>query len=122
MFQWLTGELEYTAGTVHEGIDWERINSGNVTSHKFKRVTQHQFEEHNQVAEWGDWYLSTSNDDDVRRPPAEREHLLQENTEHIIRQLTYQIGEDYTVRGNFANKTFLPNTVDTRFRNIDDDW
>jgi hypothetical protein len=36
--------------------------------------------------------------------------------------MTYQSGADVTVRGNFLNKGDLPNTQDTNYRAINDNW
>lgn len=36
--------------------------------------------------------------------------------------ISYQTGVDLTVRGNFVTNSTLPNTKDTTFRAINDDW
>jgi len=36
--------------------------------------------------------------------------------------LTYQSGSDVNVRGNFLNNGVLPNTQDTNYRAISDNW
>jgi hypothetical protein len=36
--------------------------------------------------------------------------------------MTYQSGADVTVRGNFLNMGDLPNTQDTNYRAINDNW
>lgn len=58
------------------------------------------FNEFNQQAEWGYWYYSTDN----------------------TTALTFQSGTDNTVRGNFIRTGSLPNTNDTNFRAIFDDY
>jgi len=36
--------------------------------------------------------------------------------------MSYQSGQDVTVRGNFLSNGDLPNTQDTDYRAINDDW
>ena len=36
--------------------------------------------------------------------------------------MTYQIGQDTVVRGQFVNNKALSNSVDTRYRAVGDDW
>jgi hypothetical protein len=36
--------------------------------------------------------------------------------------MTYQSGQDVIVRGNFLNNGTLPDTQDTDYRAISDDW
>ncbi|KAM7186314.1 protein of unknown function (DUF1793) domain containing protein [Naviculisporaceae sp. PSN 640] len=96
---------EFASGSVHNQIKWQttmatRSNGRNLTFHNFKRSTPQVFKEHEQVAEWGEWYFTTGSS----------------------RDLTYQTGKDEVVRGTFANKTVLQNTIDTGFRNINDNW
>ncbi|KAH9841230.1 DUF1793-domain-containing protein [Teratosphaeria destructans] len=75
-------------------------STGGIAYHQVYRQQQLNFSETNQQADWGYWYYATDN----------------------IAALTYQSGEDATVRGNFLNNGYLPDTQDTNYRAIDNDY
>ena len=64
------------------------------------RQEQLVFSESNNQADWGYWYWASSNGPGY----------------------TYQSGEDVIVRGAFASNGALPNTQDTNYRAINDNW
>jgi hypothetical protein len=64
------------------------------------RQNQLLFSEIEDQAEWGNWYWATDN----------------------VETLTYQSGQDKTVRGTFANNGSLQNSQDTNYRGIEDNW
>ena len=51
-------------------------------------------------AHWGSFYWSTA----------------------AVNDMTFQSGADVTVRGNFISNGVLPNTQDTDYRAINDNW
>ncbi|KAK3316675.1 hypothetical protein B0H66DRAFT_301362 [Apodospora peruviana] len=91
---------EWASGEVSQVINWEIKTAGQLIYHKFYRANQAKFAESGEIASWGNWYLSTNSTDG----------------------LTYQIGQDSVVRGNFANNSTLPNTADSNFRAVNDNW
>ncbi|KAI1336792.1 glutaminase A [Xylariaceae sp. FL0016] len=91
--EWASGDLTAT-------ISWNHSSTDGVSYHTFAREDQEPLTETNQQANWGTWYWSTSDEDD----------------------LTWQIGADTDVRGAFTSNGSLPNTVDTNFRAVNDDW
>jgi Domain of unknown function (DUF5127) len=74
--------------------------TGNVSYHRVYRQNQLLFSEISDQAEWGNWYWATNN----------------------IKNLTYQSGQDSTVRGIFASNGSLQNSGDTNYRAINDSW
>ncbi|KAN0095547.1 DUF1793 domain containing protein [Hyaloscypha variabilis] len=77
------------------------VNNG-VASHSSWRQTQSEFNADypDDAAHWGYWYWSTA----------------------ATSSMTYQSGQDVTVRGNFLDNGTLPDTQDTDYRAISDDW
>lgn len=92
--------LEWVAGDSNQPATWSYGVSNGVAYHKSWRTTQIQFQETNDQADWGNWYWSTAN----------------------TASLTYQSGADVLVRGNFASTGKLPNTQDTNYRAINNNW
>lgn len=74
--------------------------SGKIAYHQFWRQTQAIFTEESDQAEWGNWYYATDN----------------------VNGLTYQAGPDSAVRQAFVKGGILPNTVDTNFRPINQNY
>jgi len=70
--------------------------SGGISYHKVYRQQQLEFSQVSEQAEWGSWYFATANKTG----------------------LTFQSGADATVRGNFVNSGALPNSQDTKYRPI----
>ncbi|KAG0651856.1 Glutaminase A [Hyphodiscus hymeniophilus] len=90
---------EWVAGDHGSVAQWDYgTTSDGIAYHKIYRQTQLLFSETNQQADWGYWYWSTKSGSD----------------------LTYQSGQDVTVRGAFMSNGTLPNTKDTDFRPIND--
>ena len=97
----LTRAQEWVAGDHSSVAQWDYgTTSDNIAYHKVYRQTQLLFSETNQQADWGYWYWSTEN----------------------FQGLTYQSGQDVVVRGAFTSNGKLPNTSDTNYRAIDNDY
>lgn len=73
-----------------------------VASHISFQQTQSEFNADypDDAAHWGNWYWSTA----------------------AASSMTYQNGADVTVRQNFLSNGVLPNTQDSNYRAISDDW
>ncbi|KAL1842223.1 hypothetical protein VTJ49DRAFT_5835 [Mycothermus thermophilus] len=91
---------EWVSGDVSEVVQWESGTSGDVSYHRFFRESQEEFGEDDEIAAWGNWYLATSSDS----------------------SLTWQIGEDATVRSQFVDNQLLTNAAESNFRAVDDAW
>ena len=91
--EWVSGDRTATA-------QWEFGTVDNVAYHKSWRQEQLLFSEDTQQADWGFWYWATEN----------------------TKALTWQSGQDIVVRGNFIENGTLPDTNDTDFRGISDDF
>ncbi|KAL2162388.1 hypothetical protein VTH06DRAFT_7301 [Thermothelomyces fergusii] len=89
---------EWASGDVSQVVQWDNAKSEEVVYHKFFRQKQEEFKEAGEIASWGNWYLATGANDG----------------------LTWQIGADTAVRGQFANHKVLSNTKETNFRPTDD--
>ncbi|KAF2770000.1 GTA glutaminase A [Teratosphaeria nubilosa] len=117
--EWVSGDhganAQWSYGTIAESNEsnepssWKATatpyqsstnSTGGIAYHQVYRQQQLNFSETNQQADWGYWYYATDN----------------------IAALTYQSGEDTTVRGNFLNNGYLPDTQDTKYRAINDDY
>lgn len=97
----LTRATEWVAGDHSSVAQWDYgTTSDGIAYHKVYRQTQLLFSETNQQADWGYWYWSTQS----------------------VSGLTYQSGQDVVVRGAFMSNGTLPNTQDTNYRPIDDDY
>jgi hypothetical protein len=91
--EWISGDRNATA-------QWDYGVTGDVAYHKVYRQNQLLFSEINQQAEWGNWYWATDN----------------------VKTLTYQSGPAPSVRETFAKNGSLPNSQDTNYRGIQDNW
>jgi hypothetical protein len=67
-----------------------------VAYHKVYRQQQKEFGQTAEQADWGNWYFATAN----------------------TAGLTHQSGADITVRGNFMRSGSLPNSKDSNYRPI----
>jgi hypothetical protein len=76
------------------------VINGDIAYHKVWKQTQLLFQENDQQAEWGYWYWATDK----------------------TTKLTYQSGQDIVVRGNFESNGTLPDTQDTDYRAIEDNF
>ncbi|ROV92383.1 hypothetical protein VMCG_09131 [Cytospora schulzeri] len=92
---------EFASGSdVTQNITWDHGTTSGVDYHTFQLSTQQEFVESGDQAEWGQWFISTADTDGV----------------------TWKIGEDTVVRGQFETNQTLDDTMDTDFRAINDDW
>lgn len=89
------------AGDHSSVAQWDYgLTTDNIAYHKVYRQQQKIFSETNQQADWGTWYWAT-----LQTPG-----------------LSYQSGADTVVRGAFEANGALPNTKDTNFRSINQEW
>ncbi|KAL2166674.1 hypothetical protein VTG60DRAFT_2304 [Thermothelomyces hinnuleus] len=91
---------EWASGDTSQVVEWDNARSGKIVYHKFFRQTQEEFKEAGEIASWGNWYLATSANDG----------------------LTWQIGADTAVRGQFADHRALSNAKESNFRPVNDQW
>ncbi|KAH6604549.1 glutaminase a [Trichoderma cornu-damae] len=91
---------EWASGDNSQIIRWEHLAAGGVRSHKFYRQNQEVFNEANDQASWGNWYWSTGD----------------------VSGVTYQIGQDTVVRGQFLSSGTLTGAIDTSYRAVRDRW
>lgn len=91
---------EWASGDTNAPIKWETSSASGIRSHKFYKENQREFDEDGDNAAWGNWYWSTADQKGV----------------------TYKIGADTDVRGQFFNKGSLDNQVDSQFRAVRDRW
>ncbi|CAK4033826.1 Hypothetical predicted protein [Lecanosticta acicola] len=104
--EWVSGDHGATAQWSYGTITGDSMPIQNLAAtsgisyHKVYRQQQLQFSETNQQADWGYWYWATKSS----------------------AQLTHQSGADNTVRGNFMASGHLPNTNDTNYRAINNDY
>ncbi|KKY31115.1 putative glutaminase-like protein [Diaporthe ampelina] len=83
-----------------QAITWDHGTNGGVEYHTFQLSDQRQFTELSDQPAWGQWFVSTADTDGV----------------------TWRIGQDTAVRGQFVDNRTLDNTKDTNFRAINVDW
>ncbi|KAL1797760.1 hypothetical protein ACET3X_004366 [Alternaria dauci] len=86
----LTTVAEWSFGTTPDGINY----------HKVWKQDQRVFNEHNEQAQWGNWYYST----------------------RAVEGLTYKSGADFEVRDAFDSHGSLDNAQDSDFRPINAGW
>ncbi|KAI1463944.1 glutaminase GtaA [Daldinia caldariorum] len=91
---------EWASGDLNAVIEWDYKSADGVVYHQFERQNQAAISETNQQANWGTWYWSTKDEDNV----------------------SWQIGADTDVRGAFIKDGVLPNTKDLNFRAVQDRW
>lgn len=95
--EWVSGDRDSTAQWAYGTTP---SNNGQIAYHKVWKQTQLEFSENNQQAEWGYWYWATDSQTG----------------------LSFQSGTDATVRGHFISTGKLPNSNDTNFRAINNDY
>ncbi|CAN9278067.1 unnamed protein product [Alternaria alternata] len=92
--EWVSGDLtavaEWGFGTTSDGVNY----------HKVWKQDQQVFNEHNDQAQWGNWYYSTK----------------------AVEGLTHKSGADSEVRDAFDNDGRLDNAEDPEFRPINTGW
>lgn len=83
-------------------VQWSYIVENGVASHKTFQQSQSEFNADfpDDAAHWGNTYWSTA----------------------ATSGMTYQSGADATVRGNFITNGVLPNSQDTNYRAINNNW
>ncbi|OWP04752.1 hypothetical protein B2J93_4034 [Marssonina coronariae] len=92
---------EWVAGNHSAIAQWEYdTTSDEISYHRVYRQTQLEFSETSDQADWGHWYWATKNSE----------------------SLTYQSGADIDVRGTFESRGKLPNTKDTNYRSINQEY
>ncbi|KAI0505937.1 glutaminase GtaA [Xylaria bambusicola] len=91
---------EWASGDLNAVIEWDYGTSDGVAYHTFYRQTQTEITESGELPNWGTFYWSTGDVDG----------------------LTYQSASDVIVRAAFKNDGVLPNTKDTNFRAISNNW
>ncbi|KAG5990664.1 hypothetical protein E4U54_004051, partial [Claviceps lovelessii] len=91
---------EWASGDSNAVIQWETSSASGIRSHKIYKQKQSEFQEDGDSAAWGNWYWSTAESQGV----------------------SYKIGADTDVRGQFLRKGSLDNQVDSQFRAVRDRW
>ena len=95
-----SGESSMTKDLKSTSSSTPTDNAGGIAYHRVYRQTQLAFSETGDQTDYGYYYWATQN----------------------TANLTYQSGQDTTVRTNFANTGKLPNTKDTNYRAIQNAW
>ncbi|KAG5949035.1 hypothetical protein E4U53_006048 [Claviceps sorghi] len=91
---------EFASGDSNDVVQWETSSANGIRSHKFYKQNQTEFGENDDNAVWGNWYWSAAD------TPG----------------MTYEIGADTDVRGQFFAEGRLNNEVDSQFRAINERW
>ncbi|KAG6830824.1 hypothetical protein H0H92_014476 [Tricholoma furcatifolium] len=91
--EWVSGDSSLLA-------NWSTSAGSDVITHQVQLQSQILYTEINDHTQYGSAYYSTPN----------------------TVSATYQTGQDVVVRAQFINNGVLPNTQDTSFRAINDDW
>ncbi|OAA39424.1 glutaminase GtaA [Metarhizium rileyi] len=91
---------EWASGDGQAVIQWNTSTTSGVRNHKFWKQKQAVFQEDGENAAWGSWYWSTRDQSGV----------------------SYKIGADVDVRGQFLKQGTLDNQVDNQFRAVSDRW
>ncbi|KAG5917339.1 hypothetical protein E4U42_007270 [Claviceps africana] len=91
---------EWASGDQDAVVQWETNSANGIRSHKFYKQKQGEFKEDQDSAAWGNWYWSTADTQGV----------------------TYKIGADKDVRGQFLSTGRLDGQVDTQYRAVKDRW
>ncbi|KAG6004962.1 hypothetical protein E4U21_000585 [Claviceps maximensis] len=91
---------EWASGDTTAVVEWETYSTSGIRSHKFYKQKQSEFQEDGDNAAWGNWYWSTADS----------------------RGMSYKIGADEDVRGQFLKQGRLDNRVDPKFRAVRDRW
>ncbi|ESK94383.1 glutaminase, partial [Moniliophthora roreri MCA 2997] len=91
--EWVSGDNSLTA-------NWSTTTSGSIVTHQVQLTSPRAFAETNDHTQYGSAFYSTPNTVGA----------------------TFQTGADVTVRAQFINNGRLPNTQDTNFRAISNNW
>ncbi|KAI0881842.1 glutaminase A [Annulohypoxylon maeteangense] len=91
---------EWASGDGNAIIEWDHNSADGVAYHQFARQNQQAISETNQQANWGTWFWSTKD----------------------VEGLTWQSAADTVVRNAFINNGVLPNTKDSNYRAVTDNW
>jgi Domain of unknown function (DUF5127)/Domain of unknown function (DUF4965)/Domain of unknown function (DUF1793)/Domain of unknown function (DUF4964) len=91
---------EWTSGDVSQVINWAPYSDSSLRAWSVQLASQQPLTEQGQLAAWGSVVWST--------PAASG--------------LSYQSGQDIVVRGGFVANGSLPDTSDTNYRAISDNW
>ncbi|KAI1380637.1 glutaminase A [Hypoxylon crocopeplum] len=91
---------EWASGDPNAVVTWDHLVADGVSYHQFQRQDQESLSESNQQPNWGTWFWSTKDDPN----------------------LSWQSGADTDVRGAFISNGYLPNSKDSNYRAVNDDW
>ncbi|KAJ7682669.1 DUF1793-domain-containing protein [Mycena polygramma] len=91
---------EWVSGDDSLNVNWNSTTSGDILTHQVQLSSPTVFGENGDHTQYGSAFYSTPNTVGA----------------------TYQTGADVTVRAQFINNGKLPNTVDTGFRAINNNW
>ncbi|KID76102.1 Glutaminase A [Metarhizium brunneum] len=91
---------EWASGDTGAVVEWDTSSNYGVRSHRFWKQKETVFQEDGENAAWGTWYWSTGDQSGV----------------------SYKIGSDVDVRGQFLQEGSLDNRVDNLFRAVNDRW
>ncbi|KAH8839872.1 hypothetical protein MCOR27_003049 [Pyricularia oryzae] len=95
----ITGE--FAGGNRLSNLTWNYSTSGGIAYHQVSLANQVTFQESNEQANWGNWYLATSNG----------------------QWLTHKNGHSYNeTRQQFLEDGRLNNTKDTNYRAVNESW
>lgn len=86
--------------------------------HRFHRGEEREFQEEQEIASWGVWYLTTGHDENVSGCWGGMGGVVADE----ILQLTWQIGHNTVVRGQFASNGALNNTKEEDYRPVKERW
>ena len=66
-FQSLTKSTEFASGDISEKVVWDTGRYDTMSFHRFHRAEEKEFGESGEMASWGNWYLTTSHDENAGR-------------------------------------------------------
>lgn len=89
--------------------------------HRFHRAEEREFQEEQEIASWGVWYLTTGHDENVSGTGVGVGRCGRGGADEIL-QLTWQIGHNTVVRGQFASNGALNNTKEEDYRPVKERW
>ncbi|KAI2618159.1 glutaminase A [Hypoxylon sp. NC1633] len=91
---------EWASGSLDSIVTWDYQSADGVAYHTFQLQDQAPISETNNQANWGTWFWSTQDGEN----------------------LSWQSGEDTVVRGAFITGGSLPNSKDSNYRAVQDKW
>ncbi|KAF1984206.1 glutaminase GtaA [Aulographum hederae CBS 113979] len=91
---------EWVSGNRSDIASWDHDTTSTLSYHRARRQEQLAYSEVSDQSQWGDYYWATEDSE----------------------TLTFQSGGDAVVRGSFLSNGSLPDTKDTNFRPINEDY